>query len=77
MLGRIDLYSKGASTVGERVLGGISKVPKGYHLEKTPMQYKAIFQLKKKIENFIGKFFDIFNIHAQDIDCGYISEPLR
>ena len=23
-----------------------------------------------KIENFIGKVFDIFNIYAQNIDCG-------
>ena len=28
-----------------------------------------------KIENFIGKIFDIFNIFAQIIDCGYTLEP--
>ena len=28
-----------------------------------------------KIENFVGKKSDIFNIFAQNIDCGYTLEP--
>ena len=30
-----------------------------------------------KIENFTRKKFDIFNILAQNIDCGYTLEPPR
>ena len=30
-----------------------------------------------KIENFIGKKSDIFNIFAQNIHCGYTLEPPR
>ena len=30
-----------------------------------------------KIENFIGKKFDIFLIFAQNIHCGYTLEPPR
>ena len=40
------------------------------------MQYTEIFSAVK-IENFIRKNFDIFNIFAQNIDCGYTLEPPR
>ena len=30
-----------------------------------------------KIDNFQRKFFDIFLIFAQNIDCGYTLEPPR
>ena len=40
------------------------------------MQYTEIF-LALKIENFLQKFFDIFLIFAQNIDCGYTLEPPR
>ena len=40
------------------------------------MQYTEIF-LALKIENFQLKFFDIFLIFAQNIDCGYTLEPPR
>ena len=30
-----------------------------------------------KIENFLGKKINIFNIFAQNIDCGYTLEPSR
>ena len=33
--------------------------------------------LEEKIENFQKKNFDIFNIVAQNIDCGYTLEPHR
>ena len=40
------------------------------------MQYTEIFSAVK-IENFTRKNFDIFNIFAQNIDCGYSLEPPR
>ena len=33
--------------------------------------------LPPKLENFQIKFFDIFHISAQNIDCGYSLEPPR
>ena len=30
-----------------------------------------------KFENCMGKIFDLFNIKAENIDCGYTLEPLR
>ena len=44
--------------------------------EITPMQYTVIFKVVKN-ENFQWKFFDIFLIFAQNIDCGYSLEPPR
>ena len=38
------------------------------------VQYTAIF-LDCKYDNFQMKFFDIFVIFAQNIDCGYTLEP--
>ena len=35
------------------------------------------FFFRSKIENFHWKIFDIFDIFAQNIDCGYTSEPPR
>ena len=35
------------------------------------------FLEEKKHENFQNKIFDIFNIVAQNIDCGYTLEPPR
>ena len=40
------------------------------------MQYTDIFSAVK-IEIFIGGKNDIFNIFAQNIDCGYTLEPPR
>ena len=40
------------------------------------MKYIEIFS-PVKIENFQWKFFDIFLIFAQNIDCGYTVEPPR
>ena len=40
------------------------------------MQYTVIFKVVKN-ENFQWKYFDIFLIFAQNIDCGYTLEPPR
>ena len=40
------------------------------------LQYTEIFKVVKK-EIFQQKFFDIFLIFAQNIDCGYTLEPPR
>ena len=51
----------------------------GLHLfsnKNLPMQYTEIFSVRK-IENDIGKIFDIFNIFALNIDCCYTLEPPR
>ena len=45
-----------------------------YHYENLPMQYTETFSAVK-IENFHQKYFDIFLIFAQNIDCGYTLEP--
>ena len=42
----------------------------GYHYANTPMQYTAIFHGCKNV-HFQIKFFNIFLIFAQNIDCGY------
>ena len=39
------------------------------------MIYSNFF--RAKIDNFQRKFFDIFLIFAQNIDCGYTLEPPR
>ena len=39
------------------------------------MLYSCLFFSGVKIENYIQKMFDIFNIFAQNIDCGYSLEP--
>ena len=46
------------------------------HYENLPMQYTDIFKVVKN-ENFQQKIFGIFLIFAQNIDCGYMLEPLR
>ena len=43
------------------------------HYENMPMQYTEIFS-PVKIEKIHGNIFDIF---AQNIDCGYTLEPPR
>ena len=45
------------------------------HYENLPMQSQRIFSALK-IENFTIKIV-IFNIFAQNIDCGYTLEPPR
>ena len=47
-----------------------------FHYENMSMQYTVIFKVVKN-ENFQWKFFDIFLIFAQNIDCGYTLEPPR
>ena len=42
-----------------------------------PMQYKELFKVVKKKENFQLKFFDIFLIFAKNIDYRYTLEPPR
>ena len=44
------------------------------HYANMSMQYTAIFHGCKN-DNFQMKFFDIFLIFAQNIDCGYTLEP--
>ena len=44
------------------------------HYANMPVQYTAIFYGRKN-DNFQMKFFDIFLIFAQNIDCGYTLEP--
>ena len=39
-----------------------------------PCNIQRIFS-SLHMKNFIGKFFDIFNIFFQNIDCGYTFEP--
>ena len=45
------------------------------HYENTPIQIYGKFQFQN--ENFQIKNSDIFHISAQNIDCGYSSEPPR
>ena len=47
-----------------------------FHYENKPMQYTEIFKVVKN-EDLQQKFFDIFLIFAQNIDCGYTLEPRR
>ena len=44
------------------------------HYANMSVQYTAIFHGCKNV-NFQMKFFDIFLIFAQNIDCGYTLEP--
>ena len=44
------------------------------HYANMSAQYTAIFHGCKN-DNFQMKFFDIFLIFAQNIDCGYTLEP--
>ena len=46
------------------------------HYENMSMQYTEIFKVVKNEKNQ-QKFFDIFLIFAQNIDCGYTLEPPR
>ena len=54
-----------------------------FHLELycLPLRKHASSNILKillpKNENFQIKFFDIFHIYAQNIDCGYALEPPR
>ena len=44
--------------------------------ENLPMHYTVfVFFSAVKIENFIGKILILYNIFAQNIDCGYSLEP--
>ena len=45
--------------------------------EHLSMQYTEFFFSCKKTIHFSGKKYDIFNIHAKNIDCGYTLEPPR
>ena len=45
------------------------------HYANLPMHYAEIFILDVKMIIFSSKFFDIFLIFAQNIDCGYTLEP--
>ena len=47
-----------------------------HHYANMPMQYTEIFWVVKSLK-FHQKFFDIFLIFAQNIDCGYTLEPPR
>ena len=47
---------------------------KKMHYANMSVQYTAIFHGCKN-DNFQMKFFDIFLIFAQNIDCGYTLEP--
>ena len=47
-----------------------------YHYANMPMQYTEIFFSCKNYK-FHQKKNDIFNIFAQNIDCGYTLEPPR
>ena len=44
------------------------------HYANMSVQYTAIFHGCKN-DNFQMKFFDIFLIFAQNVDCGYTLEP--
>ena len=46
------------------------------HYENTPIQIYWKFYLQKT-ENFQIEISDIFQISAQNIDCGYLLEPPR
>ena len=54
----------------------VSSVTLFTHYANIPMQYTAIFHSCKN-DNFQSKSFDYFHIFAQNIDCGYMSEPPR
>ena len=50
----------------------VAKSGTHYHYENTPMQYTEIFLYYYYLFiKFHWKIFDIFNIFAQNIDCGY------
>ena len=48
----------------------------GNHYEYMPLQYTEIFKVVK-MKIFSRKFFNIFLIFAQNIDCEYTLEPPR
>ena len=52
------------------------KVIPWHHYENTPIQIYRKFHLQK-LKIFRLKNSDIFNISAQNIDCGYSLEPPR
>ena len=52
----------------------ISILKQSGHYANMSVQYTAIFHGCKN-DNFQMKFFDIFLIFAQNIDCGYTLEP--
>ena len=45
------------------------------HYANTPMQYTAIFHSCKNVHFRMKLLFNIFLIFAQNIDCGYTTEP--
>ena len=51
-----------------------AQIGSNYHYANTPMQDTAIFHSCKNV-NFQMKFFNIFLIFAQNIDCGFTIEP--
>ena len=58
-----------------RIKVGNSWIPYN-HYENMPMQCIEISETVK-IERFhLNFFFDSYNIFAQNIDCGYMQEPL-
>ena len=52
----------------------VCQPPFSLHYANMSVQYTAIFHGCKN-DNFQMKFFDIFLIFAQNIDCGYTLEP--
>ena len=68
-----EMIQKDINKIGrESGLNGFELV--SYHYKNTPMHHTAIFHGCKN-DNFQMKFFYIFLIFAQNIDCGYTLEP--
>ena len=55
-------------------LVSLKKINSEMHYANLSVQYTALFH-GCKTDNFQMKFFDIFLIFAQNIDCGYSLEP--
>ena len=55
-----------------KVLGSVNEFP---ITKSRPCFIQKLFGCKN--ENFHSRNFDIFNIFAQNIDCGYTLEPLQ
>ena len=53
---------------------GVGELPAG-GIRASQGTFSSFF--RPKIDNFQRKFFDIFLIFAQNIDCGYTLEPPR
>ena len=63
-------------TMKDCCLSGHCLLSPQMHYETLPIQFIENFSAFK-IENFVGKQFDIFKVFAQNIDCGYTLEPPR